>query len=390
MSNIRVLAAVVGVVLVSCRPGISSDAPSTSSTGAETVAAVEQFGIPQPVPLRIVAIRPNNPSLAVVDLESGTTTLYPPGEHGLSGDAVDSAVITPTGDTIISASGVARLFEDRFDQFTIELTMPPRPPGSGVSDGFWVVPSVGGDQVWLVRPGYVWDQGNVDGTVELVELASGAVIDHRTVDYSAQPAGAVDGGLVIGTSEHKQASPDAGWTEVPGSQKTWLLATNGTLTDLGPGYPIIAEGSILARQVCELGDCVLAIEDLRTGEVPIPQPPGGMQWVTTGDNPIPTSSLPLPTMSPDGDQLLLAATTGFDSQHRARWELHTIELRTSTSTLLAGWEGPARMATWSRDGRWVALLTNTDITLIDTTDLGTDPIMLERLWPDDHFPLAAG
>lgn len=49
--------------------------------------------IEEPVSLRVLAVRGNNPpSLAVVDLSEGDTTIYEMGVHPLSADPVDGAV----------------------------------------------------------------------------------------------------------------------------------------------------------------------------------------------------------------------------------------------------------------------------------------------------------
>lgn len=377
------MAVIACLTLVSCRIAISTDDASEPSS----------FLNPQSVSLTILAVRPNNPSLAVIDLMSSTTTLYPPGENGLRGDAIDTVVISASGDTIISADRFARVFKTGFETFSSELSMPPRHPGSGVSDGFWVVPTVNGNRVWLMRSGYRGDAVQIDGMAQLVEVATGKIVDHKDdLVHTAYPVGAVDEGLLIGTSNFELQGPEAGWTVVVGSERTLILGEDGRLTDLGPGQPLIAEGSILVRQLCDAedGDCKLVIEDLKDGPVALPRPPKDMHWVTTNAQLAPTASQPLRAVSPDGLWLLLAATTGFDEGLVARWELHAIALfGADQSRFLTSWEGPARTATWARDSRWVALITNSEVTLIDST--GGDPdIMLEALWPDDHFPMAAG
>jgi hypothetical protein len=74
---------------------------------AESKATVPHFELEvevdmsEAVALRVLAVRANNPSLALIDLEAGTVTHYPPGRHALPRDAVDGAVITPRAETIV-------------------------------------------------------------------------------------------------------------------------------------------------------------------------------------------------------------------------------------------------------------------------------------------------
>lgn len=57
------------------------------------------------VPLSVLTVHADDPSLAVIDLENGSVTEYPPAAHALSGDAVDGAVITSRGDTSFGTTG---------------------------------------------------------------------------------------------------------------------------------------------------------------------------------------------------------------------------------------------------------------------------------------------
>ena len=109
---------------------------STTTTIFKTSVSpsVSSISLDPPVPLRVLAIRPNSPSLAVLDYSERTTTVYPPGAHALPGDATD---------------GVWRVhLTESFTTFDLQtenpLTEPtphrvplgPSPGRSGFSNGF--------------------------------------------------------------------------------------------------------------------------------------------------------------------------------------------------------------------------------------------------------------
>lgn len=139
-----VVAAAVVLVGVGALWGALSEPPAPPpaavppSNGAPIGAGpvVTDLIVERPVPLRVLAVRPNNPSFAVVDLEAATMTVYPPGEHALPADATGGAVMTPSRDLIIWTQGVARLVGDSLDVVDAEL----RPSQLRVVDG--VAPAV--------------------------------------------------------------------------------------------------------------------------------------------------------------------------------------------------------------------------------------------------------
>src|SRR5690606_21151610 len=118
-----------------------------------TEPTLSSIPIDQDVSLRVLAVRPNNPSLAVLDLTERTTTIYPPGAHAMPRDATDGAVATPDRDWIIWTNGVARLFTGALGEASAELG--PNPPReiSSYAPALRVVPAPDSDRAWLVQPG---------------------------------------------------------------------------------------------------------------------------------------------------------------------------------------------------------------------------------------------
>jgi hypothetical protein len=93
----------------------------TTTTEPPPSPIVSALPLAAPIPIRILAVRFNNPSLAVLDFEARTMTVYPPRAHAVPLDAVDGAVMTPNRELIIWTQGIARLFEDSLNSMDLEL-----------------------------------------------------------------------------------------------------------------------------------------------------------------------------------------------------------------------------------------------------------------------------
>ena len=105
----RLLVAFVTSMLLvsgcSSSPVVEATTTSTTIANAETLPIVAtDVPVSEAVhraDLRLLAVRPNNPSLALIDLESGDVTTYPHERTGLPGDAISGAAITPRGDVAV-------------------------------------------------------------------------------------------------------------------------------------------------------------------------------------------------------------------------------------------------------------------------------------------------
>jgi len=89
----------------------------------------------------------------------------------------------------------------------------------------------------------------------------------------------------------------------------------------------------------------------------------------------------LPTISPDGMQLLIA----FGQEPNT---VHVVDLVDGGVQPIAPYV-PGMRATWSADGNWIALINGVDIDLISAADPG-QVVPMRGVIPDGFVPIAAG
>jgi len=365
---------------------------TTTSTTLLTSTTIKTSGEPsvtpialdQSIPLRVLAVRPNNPSLAVIDLSERTTTVYGPGVHALPLDATDGAVATPSRDWIIWTNGVARLFSDGLDH--VDQILGPSPPReiSGFAPAIRVVPTPDSRRAWLVQPGITYGDNDHATIVDLVDIEDGSVLLRSETDGSAFPVAATDDGLVL--NSHNWLDTGDGFTEEPGSEVTILLNADGSTNQIGAGRALAAS----ANRVVRVTSNQLLISDPDgSNEVEVLQPFDGA-WVDIGGPGIPSDAMPFQTVSPDGSEVLISLGREFDVNGSPGYsELIAVDISDGSTRSLAEFDGTTPNATWSSDGEWIALFWQDDITLIDAFD-STVVIPLEDVVPAGHFPLAAG
>jgi hypothetical protein len=345
------------------------------------------------VPLRVLAVRPNNPSLAVIDLEAGTVTAYPPWVHALPGDAVDGAVITPRRDTIIWMQGTARLFTHRLNKVDRRLRPDPLRQIPGVAPSLYVVPAVDGGAVWLVQPGLdrYWDGDVYPTLVERVALDTGRRTLAIDLDPNSFPVGATGSGLVLNTRELVDSGD--GWESEPGSQRVVHVSDDGTLQEVGTGSAFAASPSHIVRFVCPPanGRCDLHVSAADgSDDQRIPRPRDG-RWYDVGGPTIPSDAMPVATVSPDGSRVLVAIGRDLDVNGKPnRSTLFAVSLLDGSAEELIGGDGMLQLATWSHDGHWVALIDRRDIRLVNLDDPQAPPLTVRDVIPPEHFPSAAG
>lgn len=381
---------------------------STSTTTTPSTTEVERpdpLVSPLPVnpeiPLKIVAIRPNNPSIAIVDLQSGQLTEYPPGTHALPADATDGAVVTSNRDVIIWTNGVARLFTGELGSVTRVLG--PTPPRSleGIAPALRVVP-LDGQRAWLVQPGVTTESGVAATLVELIDLSSGDQLLFQELDEDAFPIASTGDGLLLNTDDLLRT--DEGFITAPGSQRVMHLLDDGTVTDVGQGLAIAASSNTIAVLVCPANDAncelhetnELALTKLDSGEqIEVTKPAAAGAWRNVGGPMVPSDAMPLQTVSPDGSTLLVSLGLSLDVNGTpAESSLLAVDITDGNARILADFDGSTPLATWSADGEWVALIERVDADRIDIRLINfADPnqtILIEDAIPSGHFPFAAG
>ena len=339
----------------------------------------------EPVSLRVLAVRGNNPpSLAILDLSEGETTIYEMGVHALSANPVGGAVATPDRDWIIWSNGIAYRFSNSLD--TIDIELGPNPPRqiSGYAPALRVVPEPGGTRAWLVQPGLTFGSEDYPTLVDLVALDDATSQLSVEVDGSAFPIASTDTGLVLNT--HRWLDTGDGFVTEPGSETTIHLTDDGTVNQVGTGWAIAAGPSRIARTTD--GELVISGPD-GSNEVQVTKSFEGT-WVDLGGPMVPSDAMPLQTVAPDGSELLVSLGRDLDVNGKPAYsELVAVDLDDGSTRSIAQYDGRTPFATWSSDGQWIALLGPDDITLINATD-PNNVHSLEGVVPDEHYPLAAG
>ena len=349
-----------------------------------------------PVPIRVLTVRFNNPSLAVLDFQERTMTVYPPGAHALPLDAVDGAVMTPDGELIIWTQGIARLFTGSLDSVDLVLSPDPLREIGGVAPSIRVVPSPDGAVVWLVQPGIGCCPPSYPTLIELIELPSGRRLASFEADPGTGPVAATTTGLVL-NAENLVDTGD-GWVTEPGSQRVIHMLKDGTTIDVGAGFAVAANADTIVLWACpsDSPDCQL----YRTNELvlvgtdgidraTIPKPAPGT-WFWVGGPGGPSAAMPLQTISPDGSTLLFAIGDELDVNGTPETStLYTVDLASHQTTAVADFPGRPPGATWSRDGQWIVLIDTRDIELISRTD-PENRFTLPNIIPEKHWVLAAG
>jgi hypothetical protein len=368
----------------------------TTTTEPPPSPIVSALPLATPIPIRILAVRFNNPSLAVLDFEARTMTVYPPRAHAVPLDAVDGAVMTPNRELIIWTQGIARLFEDSLNSMDLELRPDPLREISGIAPSLRVIPSPDGDVVWLVQPGGGCCPPSYPSLIELIELPSGRRLASFEADPGTFPVAATDTGLVL-NAEGLVDTGD-GWVTEPGSERVIHLLKDGSTVEIGGGRAFAANSDRIVLWACP-GDspgCVLH----RTNElvlagadgidrVTIPKPAPGT-WLWVGGPGGPSDAMPLQTITPDGSTLLFAIGDALDVNGTPETStLYGIHLETTETTAIAHFQGRPPLATWSRDGQWIILVDIRDLTVISRTD-PSNTYSLPGVVPEDHWVVAAG
>ena len=358
---------------------------SSSTTESPSEPTVTPIPIEEPVSLRVLAVRGNNPpSLAVVDLSEGKTTVYEMGVHALSADPVDGAVATPDADWIIWSNGIAYRFGDSLDAIDVQLGPDPPRQISGYAPALRVVPMPDGRRAWLVQPGITFGSDDYPTLVDLITLDDAASQLSVEVDGSAFPIASTNTGLILNT--HRWFDTGDGFVTEPGSEATIQLTDDGTTTQVGTGLAIAASPTRIARM--SNGDLVISDPD-GGNQVQVAKPFEGT-WIDLGGPMVPSDAMPLQTVSPDGSELVVSISQDLDANGNPAYsELIAVDLSDGSTRTLSQSDGRTPCATWSSDGEWIALLGRDDITLVNATDPNNIQ-SLEDVIPDEHYPLAGG
>jgi hypothetical protein len=328
--------------------------------------------------------------VAVVDLETATSALYPAGTADISG-LLNGAAMTSRRDLIVwTYDQGASVFSGDLGVADLKLD-PERTPTAGAAPGPEIVPTPGGDGLWVVQPGVAYGDFDFDTIVELIELPTGRSLASFTVEPNSHPVGATAAGLVLNTERLvlTGTGQSAGWTTEPGSERVFTVDIAGTVDQVGPGRAIATAADVIVRMVCtperpETCDLVVGNAD--------GSPIGANieTWSPVEGPSIPNPAMPLQPISPDNRTMLVAFGKDPDLNGTpAESVLYAVDLQTGSGRTIATFTDGYPIATWSADGRWIAVINRQDITLYDGDDPATS-FTVENAIPDGHYPIAAG
>ncbi|MFW6092261.1 MAG: hypothetical protein ACODAF_10260 [Actinomycetota bacterium] len=385
----RALAATLGVVLLGgaavgalgwSGTGLTNDV-ATGPSGADADSSAEHrvdgAGI-------VLAVRPNGPGFAVVDLDDGTVRDTPPGSHTLPADAVSGVAVTARGDAVVwQYDGVVFVVPGAdFAQPPREMRLSNVRSRPGYATTVRVAPSPDGSQLWIVQPP---PEGMASSLVDLVDVDTGANVAAIEVDLRAMPVAATADSLLVNTG-----GPDAG------DQRVVRLDIDGTTRDVAPGGRGIASyGDTVA--VVDPSGANLTLVDIDDGrQLAVDAPTPGI-WTTVGEDIIPGESGPLPTVSPEGELLVRRGTGSLDTGDYVS-TLYAVSMVDGTARALAESEvPPPAVVAWSADGKHVIVGENAGlpeddryiITMLDADAPQAEAPVVAELEPG-YFPLAAG
>lgn len=345
------------------------------------------------VPVRLLAVRFNNPSLATFDLDTGRVEHYPPGSHGLSGDAISGALVTPDGAVVVWQDDTIRMFTDRLDEPDFAYTPDEMIKPAGSAPAFRVLPTADGQALWVVQIGSCCSD-EVDGLAELVDLQTGELRTSVELPPNAFPAASLGEDLLLNTEDLRLAGSDsdAGWVTDPESLRVLRLTPDGQLSDLSDGHAVASSAHTALIRSCRMGNtgdgCDLDLLDTTTGERHPVAPASEGSLGTAAGPAVPGDFTPWDVVAPDGRILVTSATHDGIGNKADASRLLVLDPDTAELTEIARYDGPTPPAAWDRAGRYIVVADDRHLTIIDPDDGAT--ISLDDVVPDDHYVVGIG
>lgn len=318
---------------------------------------IARFSPPQSIGLELIAVNPNERSVAVVDFVTGTVHQYGPDRYEAPADAISGA--SGGGGFIhLWANGTVSTYWP-IDGDPLVYQPEPLRETPGIAPTLEVLPGPDGDVTWLVQPGH--DEPTLIELVNVVGFELNRLMATE-IDGIWHPMGATVDGLVLSSDES-------------GSPRTALVSPEGNVvTDVeGTALSVGWNGVAILR-----ADGSLILTDARLENPSQVDKPGAGDWSSVGGPVIPAESPPAKTGADDYLVLLGDASVG---------SLVVIEASGAASVIYETDSGPS-LASWSRDGGWVVVVEGLSVTLVSREDGSVEP--LGDLIPDGHFVLSAG
>ena len=366
------LAAVVLTLSLATVGGLVGDRGTPVALGVDTTADSAA------VPVRAIAFGVDG-GVSLTNFNAD-----PPLSQSLDVDGdVEGAAFVPGGGLLLWDDTV-RFIDDT--QSVTEIPSATRDSPSYATE-VRALPSPTGASVWVVTAGVGYGPERTPAIVELVDLRTFQALARVEVPAPALPIGVTDAGLVLNTESFEEAD-DGTQTTVRGSQYVLLIDDDGQQRRVAEGKAISAGGSVIAVTGCPTPGCTttshLRIVDPWGSQIGSLEAEVGHEWAGVGSAPLPGSTVPLATVSPDHTFVLaaLAPVSGGPSH------LVVVDVESGETQDLLTPPALIMPATWSEDGR-VIVFNGRDARVLSLTapeEAGHIPNAL----PPDHFVVATG
>ena len=369
-------------------PGEDPTLPDEPADGVE----VHDLELGVAVPVRLLAVRFNNPSLATFDLDIGQAAVYPPGSHGLSGDAISGAWVAADGMIVVWQDDTVRVFPDRLDESSFVYASERMLDTPGAAPALRVLPTGDDRTLWVVQVGPCCPDA-IDGLAELVDVQTGQVRSAVELPPQTFPVALLGDDLLLNTEAFRpDGDPDGGWVAGPDSVRTLRLTPDGQLHELTDGHALATAGPTVLIRTCPTqsiaADCDLDLLDTATGQRRPVDAPDDTTLDTAAGPAVPGDVTPWNVVAPDGRMLITLATNDTPATPPTSSRLAILDPDTGDITEIARYDGAAPPAAWDRQGRHVVLADDRDLTIVDPTT-GTT-ITLNGAIPDDHHVVGIG
>lgn len=319
----------------------------------------------------VVAVYPNGPSFATVDL-AGNVHMYGPSDHFLPRDAVSGVTLSKSGDAIVSTG--SRVFVVEGADFTrppIELGPLKFDHISGVANDVYAAPTQDGTAVWVVQTALQTRSGEgYDTRAYLVAADGSSVLGAVTNPRQLFPVGVTAGEkLVVNNYDDGEVL---------------TIAKTGEIELVGSGRPIGVGRNHIAL-VQDTGDLVVVSE---TGSQRVPLPVEGGKWSAVGYSQIPDVSVPVSTVTDDGRllvEVVVAAPEEGDRGYRAF--LYVVDVDNAAPPVDVPTSSFHGSAAWTDDGNSIILMAPHKAWIIDSS--GNQSAELLHEFDSEHFVITA-
>jgi len=319
----------------------------------------------------VVAVYPNGPSFATVDL-AGSVHVYDPSDHLLPRDAVSGVSLSKSGDAIVSTG--SRVFVVEGADFTrppIELGPLKFDHISWVANDVHAAPTQDGTAVWVVQPAFQTRSGEgYDTRAYLVAADGSSVLGAVTDPRSLVPVGVTAGAKLVVNSY------DDG--------EVLTIARTGEIEFVGSGRPIGVGRNHIAL-VQDTGDLVVVSE---AGSQRVPMPVEGGKWSAVGYSQIPDVSVPVSTVTDDGRLLVDVVVAAPEEGDRGyQLFLYVVDVDNAAPPLAVPTSSFHGSAAWTDNGNSIILMAPHKAWIIDSS--GNQSAELLHEFDSEHFVITA-